>query len=152
MAILGGILLLISTYLLAFQVTGPFNVYDTTAWLKLTNLFTSSTTHWYDYLFAIIFVLFLLSGFLLLIGANKRGISIFSALIALLIGFYIFITIVSDILPYEAEVYVYSWFTSGELVPGILPFNIPVGNASLGLYLMLTGAVLGFIGGLMPRD
>jgi len=38
------------------------------------------------------------------------------------------------------------------LVPGIIPFDLALGPASLGLYVLLAGGALGLIAGFMGRD
>ncbi|MHA1641683.1 MAG: hypothetical protein ACTSVX_03000 [Promethearchaeota archaeon] len=150
LSILGGIIVLLSTYLLTFYSLGSTYGYGIAAWVNLTDLFTA-VAPWYVYIAAVLIVLFLLSGFFLLIGAGKRGLAIFGGIFALLGGIYLLITILFNILPLEVEIYIL-WFAGDALVSGIIPFHVAIGNAGLGLYVLLGGAILGFIGGLIPRD
>ena len=148
--ILGAIIVLISTYFLAFRQGISAIAYGTGFWMNVPLIFSGSAD-WYVYLMAIILMIFLLSGFFLLIGIKKRSIAIFGGFFALLGALYLFISMVFNIFSPAFEGYQY-WFYNYPIIPGILPFDLPIGDVSLGLYTLLGGAVLGFIGALMPRE
>jgi hypothetical protein len=99
---------------------------------------------------AIIFILFLLSGFLVLFGVKSRLLAIIGSLLAISVGLYFTLILLGD-LPPEITQYAF-FFVRLPIVDGILPFHVAIDLGGLGTYTLLGGGILGLIGGIMGRS
>jgi len=99
---------------------------------------------------AIVFLVCLISGFLILAGIKSRVVAIIGSILAILLGSLLVLGLYGA-LPAEVTIYI-SFFFNDAVVPGIIPLDIPLGTASLGIFLFLGGGVLGLIGGIMGPD
>ena len=97
------------------------------------------------YILAIVYIVFLLSGVLQLVGLASRVVAIIGSILPIVTGLLI-ILIGLEVLDYGQYT---SLFWDGPIVSGILPLDVPLGDASLGTYTLLAGGVLGFIGGIL---
>jgi len=91
----------------------------------------------------------LISGIFQIIGMKSRVLAIIGSIFVLLIGV---LTILGAL-----SVIDLNWVSlvlggPAPLVPDIIPFDLALGPASLGLYVLLAGGVLGLIAGFMGRD
>ena len=97
------------------------------------------------YIVAIVFIVFLLSGILQLIGLASRVVAIIGSIFPIVVGILILL-ISFGILDFGNYL---SLLTAGALAEGIFPFNLTLGTVSLGTYTLLAGGVLGLVGGIM---
>jgi len=99
---------------------------------------------------AIVFLVCMISGFLILVGAKSRAVAIIGSILAILLGSLLLLALYGA-LPPEMTMYIFLFFNDA-LVPGIIPLDIALGTASLGTFLFLGGGVLGLVGGIMGPD
>lgn len=146
LTILGALITIVATYVLAFYAFPPSYGWGIAAWLNVVPIFTSG-----DIMIIIIeifIVLFLLAGLFQLIGVKSRAVGLIGSLLALG-GFIYFMLIEFSLISSTA---IYALLFVGDAL-GPLPFHIGVGSfASLGSYVLAGGAVLGLIGTFAGRD
>ena len=146
LTILGALITIVATYVLAFYAFPPSYGWGIGAWLNVVTIITSG-----DIMIIIIeifIVLFLLAGLLQLIGLKSRAVGFIGSLLALG-GFIYFMLIEFSLISSTA---IYAFLFIGDAL-GPLPFHISVGSfASLGTYVLAGGAVLGIIGSFAGRD
>lgn len=99
---------------------------------------------------AIFFILFLLSGFLVLFGVKSRLLAIIGSLLAISVGLYFTLILLGD-LPPEITQYAF-FFVRLPIVEGILPYHVAIDLGGLGTYTLLGGGILGLLGGIMGRS
>jgi len=102
------------------------------------------------YLLLVLFIAWLASGVLQLIGLKSRIGGIIFSLIPLAIGLMLILLIYTDILGMMSAVF--TLMTIGEQIGGFFPILVPLGDLALGTYFLLGGGVLGIVGSSMPRD
>lgn len=102
------------------------------------------------YLLLVLFIAWLGSGVLQLIGLKSRIVGIIFSLIPLAIGLMLVLLIYTDILGMMSAIF--TLMTVGEQIGGIFPILVPLGDLALGTYFLLAGGVLGIVGSAMPRD
>jgi len=102
------------------------------------------------YLMLVLFIAWLASGVLQLIGLKSRIGGIIFSLIPLAIGLMFVLFVYTEIL--GMMTFVFMLFTSGDLIGGFYPILVDLGTLGLGTYLLLGGGVLGIVGSSMPRD
>ena len=150
--IIGALLTLVSTFFLSFFAVGgtlygsgigfAFNIPDIMA--NPGNYATGETM--IVYIVAIVFIVFLISGVLQLIGLASRAFAFIGSIIVLGIGIVLLLA-VFDIFP---DITPYGTLLVGDAIAdGIWPFDLALGDASLGLYTLLAGGALGLIGGII---
>lgn len=144
--ILGALITIVATYVLAFYAFPPVYGWGIGAWIKAIPIFASG-----DIMIIIIeifIVLFLLAGLFQLIGVKSRAVGLIGSLLALG-GFIYFMLIEFSLISSTA---IYALLFVGEAL-GPLPIHVSVGSfASLGAYVLAGGAVLGIIGTFAGRD
>jgi len=102
------------------------------------------------YLFVIIFLIFLAAGILQFIGLKSKVAGLIFSLFPLGVGIMLILTFYTDILGLKA--FFFTIVFIGEQYGNIFPILVDLGGVGLGVYLILGGGVLGFIGSIMPRD
>ncbi len=144
--ILGGLITIAATYVLAFYAFPPDYGWGIAAWLMVGPAFgTGDIT---VIIIEVVIILFLLAGLFQFIGAKSRVIGLIGSLLALA-GFVYFMLIEFSLISSTA---IYALLFVGDAL-GPLPFHIAVGSfASLGSYVLAGGAVLGLIGTFAGRD
>ncbi len=152
--ILGGILTLAATYFFSWANIGGLaysNIYS--FFMNIGLIFQTGEVIWI--ILAIVFLIFAASGVLILIGVKSRVPAIIGAIFVIGVSVYILLVLFIN---FDMVTEAFYLATFGEaLVPGIIPFDVPLHlqagvNVSLGLYLLLGGGVLGLIGGIMGSD
>ena len=151
--ILGGIITLLATFLFSlasFEIfPGVFVYLYFIGFLQnLGAIFSSGEM--IIIIVAIVFLVCMISGFLILGGVKSRAIAIIGSMLAILLGAFLVLAFY-NILPPDIAIYILLLFNDA-LVPGIIPLDIPLGVASLGTFLFLGGGILGLIGGIMGPD
>jgi len=146
LCILGGLITIVATYVLAFYAFPPVYGWGIAAWINVPYIFGAGDIM--IIIIEVIIILFLLAGVFQLIGAKSRALGIIGSLLALG-GFIYFMLIEFSLISSTA---IYALLFVGEAL-GPLPFHIGVGTfASLGAYVLAGGAVLGLIGSFAGRD
>ncbi len=105
-----------------------------------------------------VYILFLASGVLMLIGMKSRVLAIIGSLMP--IGMAVAILFGSLDMPADIINYVGVFLDTEGIIPGIIPYTLelaPSGAVSmatvaLGTYVLLGGGVLGFISAFLERD
>jgi len=159
LALLGGIISLVGTFVLTFYEFAAYGIIGSGIGLLLSvgEIFALAAYYgWIVYLFEILFLILIWGGVLQIIGAKVRALAIIGALFAIILAvFHIIIALMGYSLP--LDVLQAAFFFSGQT--GAFPMHVPVGDyvvpagtAGLGIYFLLGGGVLAFVGGVMPRD
>ena len=102
------------------------------------------------YLLLALFIGWLASGVLQLIGLKSRIVGIIFSLIPLAVGLMLVLLLYTDILGMMSATF--TFMTIGEQIGGFFPILVPLGDLGLGTYFLLGGGVLGIVGSAMPRD
>ena len=164
--LIGGILTLISTYLLGFGYV-PVNgnaFYGIAFIVNLGVVFDDMFSYAIlfsggevvVYLIIAALILFLVSGVLLLLGTKNRIPAIIGSIMPIFISL-IFVSYFFDILFSGEILYISSFMYRPSIVDGLLPLHVNVGNfgsweMSLGTYVLLIGGIIGLIGGIKGTD
>ena len=146
--ILGGLITIVATYVLAFYELFPGSLYGwgIGAWLTVADAF--STGDIIIIIVEIFVVLFLIAGIFQFLGVKSRAIGLIGSLLAL--GGFIYFMLIEFSLISSTAIYALL-FAGAPLGP--IPIHIGVGSfASLGAYVLAGGAVLGLIGTFVGRD
>ncbi len=99
------------------------------------------------YILVIVYIVFLISGVLQLVGLASRVVAIIGSIFPIVTAILIILIVQFGILD---GMYKYTFlFWNDSIVDGILPFDLALGDVSLGTYTLLAGGVLGLIGGIM---
>ena len=146
--ILGGIVTLLATFLFSFAGTAPIYLYYIGLLRNLGIWF--GTGDIVIIIMIVVFLVVMLSGVFILVGVKSRVLAIIGSILAIALGAYLMLSFFG-ILPIDVSQFALL-FVGDALVEGIIPLNVPLGDASLGTYLMLVGGVLGLIGGIMGPD
>lgn len=157
--IFGGLLTLLGTYVFAiYGVSGAFAGSGIGFIMNLPDLFGNADaiallTGWdviFIYLFSVLYVVFLASGVLQLLGIKSRALAFIFSLFPLVIGSMILLFFYTEVLgPTTA---IFTIFFSGEHYGSIFPFIVSLGDVALGTYFLVAGGVLGLISVFLPRD
>lgn len=102
------------------------------------------------YLLLVLFIAWLGSGVLQLVGLKSRIVGIIFSIIPIAIGLMLILLIYTDILGMMSAVF--TLMTIGEHIGGFFPILVQLGDLGLGTYFLLGGGVLGLVGCIMPRD
>jgi len=162
LCILGGILTLVSTFLLSwvsFDIGGTdYYAYGIGIAKNLINMFTDAETlgttlgipGFVIYIIAGILIVFLISGIFQLIGIKIRALAIIGSIFVVLVGTLIILGVFDVV---DAPLWVENIFGDSEpIVDGIIPFDLPLGPVSLGTYTLLAGGILGLVGGILGPE
>ena len=103
------------------------------------------------YILAIVYIVFILSGILQLVGLASRVVAIIGSIFPIVVGVLILLINLGilNMLGYT------QLFWEVPIVDGVLPFNLSIGPTSavavtsLGTYTLLAGGVLGLVGGII---
>jgi hypothetical protein len=154
LAVIGGLLVIVATFLLTLYASGGQFASGINLVMNIMTLF-SATDIW-GWVFVVVFIIFLLSGILILIGVKSRALAIIGALVPLVLSIFIILGplgILSDMYSYFGPM------LGDQLVPDIIPFDlqlwpsdVALGTVSLGTYILLVGGLFGLISGFMSRD
>ena len=102
------------------------------------------------YLMLVLFIAWLASGVLQLVGLKSRIVGIIFSLIPLAIGIMFILLVYTTVLGTMTAVFFL--MTSGEVIGGFIPILVDIGGMGLGVYFLLAGGVLGIVGSVMPKE
>ena len=157
--VLGGLLTLVSTYVLTFYANGASIMWGYPAISVIPDIFTNPGSYVLGlpdamgYVIGVLLALFLLAGVLQILGAANRGIGALGGIFAL-IGALFFTGVLMlgpSVVPGEVIIYLIL-FLGPELVPGIIPYHFGVtatalgGTLGLGSIVLILGGIIGMIG------
>ncbi|MFX1454337.1 MAG: hypothetical protein ACFFDB_03095 [Promethearchaeota archaeon] len=164
--IIGAILTLVSTYFLSLYSTyvlfpvfwlepGQTQANGLSFFFHIAEIFTEAgalgTFYSLDpiwiYVSVILLIIWAISGFIQLIGIKRRLAAIIGAILPLLIGIC-FILYGYVYLPDFLRTF-QTLLQDNEIIGGILPYGLPVGNSFLGAYILTAGGALSLIGGII---
>lgn len=98
----------------------------------------------------VLFFIFLVSGFLQLVGIKSRVAMFIFSLFPLGIGAMITLLFYTDVLGNISTLF--TLFLIGEQIGDLFPFLIEVGDVALGTFILLAGGVLGIVSAILPRE
>ena len=161
LSLLAGILTIVSTFMLSWvsvAVPPTYYAYGIGIVKNLPAMFTNADAlgvllgipGFAIYIIAGMLIVFLLSGIFQLIGMKSRVLGLIGSIFVLVIGILVFLGIFNIVINID-------WITNifGDSVPiidGIIPFDLPLGPASLGLYVLIAGGALGLVAGIMGPE
>ena len=157
--VLGGLLTLVSTYVLTFYANGSSYIWGYPALLILPDIFMNPGSYVLSlppamgYVIGVLMALFLLAGVLQILGAANRGIGTLGGIFALIgaLFFTMVLMIGTSVIPVEVVLYMIL-FSGPALVPGTIPYHFGVaattfpGTLGLGTFVLILGGVIGMIG------
>ncbi len=168
LVLLGALLTLVSTFFLSFGQTNGTDGRTLTSGIgflfNLPEIF-GNVAYWnginggetvLQYTFSIIFIVFVLSGIIQLLGLLNKYVGIIGSLIALAFAITIIIFITVDVPGWGFNRYS-SLLWRAPIVDGILPLDVPLITASgifyqvysLGTITLIAGGALGLVGGIL---
>ncbi|MFX0026772.1 MAG: hypothetical protein ACFE8M_10175 [Candidatus Hermodarchaeota archaeon] len=158
-ALLGGIISLVGTFVLTFYESATYNIMGSGIGLLVNigdSLATAAHYGWIVYFYEILFLILIWGGVLQIVGAKIRALAILGGIFAITLAVFLIVVAFGGYsLP--SDVLQAAFFFSGP--SGAYPLHVAVGDyvvppltAGLGIYFLLVGGVLAFIGGAMPRD
>lgn len=156
LCIIGGIITLLACYLFSFGDFPSFTIYfyGIALFMNLQAIFTSGIV--LAIVFAILGIIFMISGLFIILGVKSRAIAIIGSLFSLVYG-VMFMLILFLVVPQAADlISVFSGLAPG-LVAGFIPVHVTLGGSlafgvGLGTYFLIAGGVLGLVGGIMGPD
>jgi hypothetical protein len=102
------------------------------------------------YIMLVIFIIWLVSGVLQLVGLKVKIVGIIFSLFPLGIGIMFMLLLYTEVLgPMSA---LFTLFTIGEHFGDFFPILVQLGDLGLGAYFLLAGGALGLVGSIMPRE
>lgn len=103
------------------------------------------------YLMLVLFIVWLVSGVLQLVGLKSRVVGVIFSLVPLAMGIMFLLLFYTTILgPMTA---LFTLMTIGEHFGGFFPIFVDIGGSiGLGAFFLLGGGVLGLIGSILPKD
>jgi hypothetical protein len=156
--IIGALLTLLGTYV--FAIYGGVGIVGSGIGfiLNTADLFTDAATYAallsidviIFYLLVVVFLIFLASGVLQLLGMKNRIVGLLFSLFPLGVGLMFVALAYTDFLGIKSAFF--ALFFIGEQFGNIYPILLELGDLALGAYLILGGGVLGVVATFLPRD
>ena len=155
LCIIGGIVALVATTIFSFysfEFIITFTGYGMGIFINLMNIFESGDV--LAIIFAIIYIVSIISGVFILIGVKVRVLAIIGAIFALFLAVLLLLGPGFNVDLGADLGGSLLFFIADPLVEGIIPFDIPLGfgDISLGSILLAAGGVLGLIGGILGPE
>jgi len=105
-----------------------------------------------------VYILFLASGVLILIGVKSRALAIIGSLMPIMMALAILFGSLD--MPADIINYVGVFLDTEGIIPGIIPYTLEIGpsgvmslaTVALGTYVLLGGGILGFVSAFINRD
>jgi len=159
LAIIAGIVTLLGTYV--FAVWGAAGIWAGSGIgfiMNLGDIFSSADTIaagmgievWLFYIYLTVFIVWLASGVLQLIGIKSRVVIIIFSLFPLAVGVMLVLLAYTDILGLKSAFF--TLVMAGEHYGDFFPIIVNLDQLGLGVFFLLSGGVLGIISGILPRE
>ena len=103
------------------------------------------------YLLLVLFIVWLASGFLQLVGLKSKIAGVIFSIIPLAIGTMFVLLVYTEILGMMSALF-FLMTVSDVVFLGVFPILIEIADMGLGVYFLLAGGLLGLIGSLLSRD
>ena len=155
LVLIGALLTLVSTFFLSlFEVAMGIDASGIGFVFNIPNILTEGPAYavimgtevMIVYILTIVYLVFILSGILQLVGLASRVVAIIGSILPIVISVLI-IFILLGVLDYGSYTLL---FMRPDIIEGILPFHVAIGSpVSLGTYTLLAGGVLGLVGGIL---
>ena len=166
LCIISGIVVLAATFLLTWFTVGPAGASGIGLIKNISDYFVNAETiaalwgvpSFVLYIVGGVYIFFLASGVLILLGIKSRVVAIIGSLLP--IGMAIAIIFGSMDMPTDIINYVGVFLDTEGLIPGIIPYTLELGpsgvvslaTVALGTYVLLGGGILGFVSAFLDRD
>ena len=161
LSLLAGILTIVSTFMLSWvsvAVPPTYYAYGIGIVKNLPAMFTNADAlgvllgipGFAIYIIAGMLIVFLLSGIFQLIGMKSRVLGLIGSIFVLLIGILVFLGVFNIVINIDWIIYIFG--DSVPIIDGIIPFDLVLGPASLGLYVLIAGGALGLVAGIMGPE
>ena len=151
--IIGAILTILGTYVFAVFLVAPGYVGSGIGFaMNLPDIIgvDPGADAFAFYFMLVLFIVWLVSGVLQLVGLKVRIVGLIFSLVPLAIGVMFLLFVYTEIL--GMMTFVFMLLTTGEHFGGFYPILVDIGTLGLGTYFLVGGGVLGLIGSIMPRD
>jgi len=151
--ILGALLTILGTYVFAVFATFPGYVGSGLGFaMNLLDIIgvDPGADAFAFYFMLVLFIAWLVSGVLQLVGVKVKIVGLIFSLIPLAIGIIFLLFIYTELL--GMMTFVFMLLTSSEHFGGVYPILVDIGTLGLGTYFLVGGGILGLIGSIMPRD
>jgi len=166
LSMISGIIVIAATFLLTWFTVGSADASGIGLIKNISDYFVNAETiaglwgvpSFVLYIVGGVYILFLASGVLMIIGVKSRALTIIGSLMP--IGMAIAIIFGSLDMPVDIINYVGVFLDTEGIIPGIIPYTLEIGpsgvlslaTVALGTYVLLGGGVLGFVSAFMNRD
>ena len=162
LSLLAGIITIVATYLLSWVsvtiVSTTYYAYGIGVIKNLPAMFTNADAlglllgvpGFSLYILAGILIVFLLAGIFILIGMKSRAVGLIGSIFALLIGILVLLGTMSIFINLDWIVLIFG--DPAPIIEGIIPFDLMLGPAALGSYVLIAGGALGLVAGIMGPD
>lgn len=164
--IISGIIVLAATFLLTWFTVGPAGASGIGLIKNISDYFVNADTiaalwgvpSFVLYIVGGVYILFLASGVIMLLGIKSRVAAIIGSLLP--IGMAVAILFGSLDMPADIINYVGVFLDTEGIIPGIIPYTLELGpsgvvslaTVALGTYVLLVGGALGFVSAFLERD
>lgn len=152
--IIGAVSTLLGTFLFALFPSFPPLVGSGLGFaINLPSIFTytpAPTEAIVFYLMLVLFIAWLPSGVLQLVGLKSKVVGLIFSLIPLAIGIMFVLLVYTTILGTMTAIFFL--MTSGEVYFGFIPYLYELFGMGLGVYFLIAGGALGLIGSILPKD
>ncbi len=164
--IISAIIVLAATFLLTWFTVGPAGASGIGLIKNISDYFVNADTiaalwgvpSFVLYIVGGVYILFLASGVIMLLGIKSRVAAIIGSLLP--IGMAVAILFGSLDMPADIINYVGVFLDTEGIIPGIIPYTLELGpsgvvslaTVALGTYVLLVGGALGFVSAFLERD
>ncbi len=158
LALLGGIISLVGTFVLTFFEVFGAKGSGIGLLVSAGNIFQAAAVYGEPliYVFEILWLILIWGGVLSIVGVKVRALAIIGGIFAIFLAVYqMVVAFAGYSLPVEfmqAAIFFGADTGAFPLHVAVGDYIVPFFTAGLGIYVLLGGGVLAFVGGVMPRD
>jgi hypothetical protein len=152
LAIIGGILALLGTFVFTWTnvIVSGWGIMNIVNSFNAVMGLSDQTQKIIQFIDLILFVMTVISGFMMLIGSKSRVLSVIFGLVAFIIGGLFIIQFLVDVAIIDDFAHIVATFgLSDPIVVDIIPYLVSFGSSGicLGSVVLAAGGLLGMIGG-----